>query len=77
MLMFWNTSLLMTDLDVTIWNAKRNISSPQYVQILTETAKEYGGYKNAHDNSIYYMSGAFILLIIYVVPFNKKKTEDK
>lgn len=75
MLIFWNTWLLMSDFDEVIWNAKQHLSSPQYVQILTETEKEYGEYKNAHDSSVYYMLGAFILLILYIIPFTKKKLE--
>jgi hypothetical protein len=76
----YNTSLLMTDLNEGIWHSEQRLPHSKDVQILTETAKEFGSYKNAYDNSFYYMLGAVILLILFILvtrqesmPYDKKQ----
>lgn len=67
----YNTSLLMTDLGDGIWLTTQHIPHSKDVQILTETAKEYGQYKYAYDVSIYYMLGACIILVLFIISTRK------
>ena len=41
--------------------------------ILTETAKEYGGNKYVYDSSIYYIVGAVIVLVLFIISTRKKE----
>ncbi len=73
----FNTSLLMRDLDKSMWSTSLRLPASKKVQILTETAKEYGEYKHAYESSIYYMIGAAIVLTLFVICTSKGKGEQE
>ena len=71
-----NTSLLMSDLDEVIKDiSTRNLSTPKEVHLLVETSKEYGVYQGLYDQSIYYIIGSGIILILYIIYLVKKYLE--
>ncbi len=66
----------MTDLNDGIFFTSQRLPQSKDVQILTETAKEYGEYKHAHESSIYYMLGAALVLACFVICTPKVKKEQ-
>jgi len=78
MLIWFNTSLLMGDLDSGIKCNSWDLSKPKYVNILIKTCKEYGEFKNANESSVYYILGAIILLVLFVISTKEeKKIQEK
>jgi MFS superfamily sulfate permease-like transporter len=71
----YNTSLLLTDLEDGIWLTSQHLPHSKDVQILIETAKEYGRYKDAYDSSIYYIFGALIVLVLFIISSRKEKKQ--
>lgn len=66
----FNTSLLMHDLNESMRTTSQQLP---YVQSLMETAKEFGEYKHAYDSSLYYMLGAIVVLVLFIVSTKKEK----
>jgi uncharacterized integral membrane protein len=71
----FNTSLLVRDLDDSIFCYSKYLSKPQYVNYLIEISKKYGEYKSGYEYSIYYILGAIILLILFI--FSTKNENGK
>ena len=74
MLVWFNTSLLMGDLDSGIKCNSWDLSKPKYVNILIKTCKDYGEFKNANESTLYYILGAIILLVLFI--FSTKKDNE-
>lgn len=65
-LLRYNSLSLMTDLDQTIIDLSKNLSTHKQVELLITTSKEYGALQWQYDHSKYYIWGSLFSLIGYI-----------